>query len=879
MSLWSRWMNVFRGDALNREIHEEFEAHIAEAMAEGRTADEARRTFGPTLRTLEESRDFRLLPWLDALRGDMVFAWRQLKKNKITSAAAILSIGLAIGACTAAFWLVDALLLRPLAVDHPERLFVLSWELARGPDGKPLSNDGCNYPMFRQMRASVKGQAELIAVGYTSRVDLEYAGEERTEKAYEQYVSGWMFSSFGLKAAVGRVFTEGDDITPGAHPYAVLSYDYWNRRFGLDPHVLGRTFRTGNEIYQIVGVADKPFTGTETGTVTDIFIPTMMMKNHAIERSDYQWFRTFVKLKPGASITDVRNKLRADYNVFRAEVIKRMRGMSRQFINYYLSQQLVLEPAAAGVSGMQKDYGRSLIVLSTLVALVLLIACANVANLLTANAAARSREMALRVSIGAGRWRLIQMVLVESALLSFAAAATGVLFAWWSAPLVVGMINPPDNPARLLLPADARILAFSLALAAAVTMALGLPAAFRASAVRPAAALKGGEDPHSRRRLMHSLIALQAAFCVLVLFVGGLLMVTFQRLADQPTGFNSDGLLTLETLTPQPVPAIFWEQVAERLRSLPGVRSVALSEWPLLTGESWNGLVSVRGRPSNPVFSYFLSTTLGWRSTMQIPLLSGRDFLPGDKLPGSAIVNSAFAKLYFGRENPVGQSFDVVSNEGPRIHYQVVGEMGNARYRDMREPMPPVAYFPFQAHYGRATFIVRVSGGDPMALAPLLRREISHARTDFEVSSIRTQKELNQSHTVRERMLAMLASFFAAVALLLAGLGLYGVLDYSVLQRRREIGIRMALGAQSAEIATGVTARIFALVLAGAVAGLTLGLGSLRLFESLLYQVKATDAFMLALPTVAILIAALLAALPAVIRATRIDPAVTLRAE
>ena len=321
MSLWSRLINVFRGDALSREIYEEFENHIAAAVAEGADADQVRRRFGHIQSRFEASRDIRLIPWLDSIRADVVFAWRQLKKNKVTTAAAILSIGLAIGSCTAAFRLIDALLFRPLPVDHPERLFVLRKELKHSSHGDMVF-DQWAYPLFRQMRALVKNQAELIAISYVSRIDLTYSSSDQMEKANQQYVSGWTFSALGLNPALGRVFSESDDIDPGKHPYAVLSYDYWQARFGGDQHVIGRTFRTGNEIYQIIGVVQKPFTGTDTGNVIDIFIPTMMMKNNGITRSDYQWFRTFVKLKLDANAASVRNRLDVAFQSFLRERVK-----------------------------------------------------------------------------------------------------------------------------------------------------------------------------------------------------------------------------------------------------------------------------------------------------------------------------------------------------------------------------------------------------------------------------------------------------------------------------------------------------------------------------------------------------------------------------
>jgi predicted permease len=881
MSLWSRIASVLRPSSLSREIDEEIESHIAEALAQGRDAAEARRAFGSKLRRREESLDIKLIPWLDSLCADAVFGWRQLKKKKVTSAAAILSLALAIGACTSAFRLIDALLLRPLPVAAPERLYAV-FRQGIGPEGKPQMLGEGEYPLFRQMRAAVKDQAELLALSYSDQMDLTYGSDQQMEKAHVQYVSGWMFSSFGLRPAAGRLLTENDDLTPAAHPYAVLSYDYWTRRFAKDPNVIGRTFRMDKDLYEIVGVAEGPFTGTEPGTVTGIFVPTMM--NPRVTRSDATWIRVFAQLKPGGAIQPVRDRMQATMRLFLEGRAKGFTGMSRQRTDNFVNQTLLLEPAPAGVSGMQERNRLPLTALGVLVALVLLIACANVANLMTAQAAARTREMALRVSIGAGRWRLVQLALMESAWLAFLAAALGALFAWWSAPFVVSLINPPDNPARLVLPADWRVLGFGLTLTVGVTLLFGLVPALRASAVQPVSALKGEDDPHSRRRFMRVLIAVQVAFCFLVLLVAGLFVATFDRLSNQSTGFSAERLLTLETVTERPQLPIFWDQVAEHLRAAPGVETVALANRPLLDGQSSNSLVAINGRPQSEVLAYFRSVSPGWVDAMKIPFLDGRDFRASDTSPGVAIVNETFAKRYFNGENPIGKSFEKTYDH---TRFQIVGLVRDARYRSMREPMLPVAFVPFQSvdakgafqPIGRGTFLVRTASSNPLALAATLRQEVPRARPGFRVSNIRTQTEINQRHTIRERLLAMLALFFGIVALVLAGVGLYGVLDYSVLQRRREIGIRMAIGAQAGDIARRVTADVFSMVLAGALAGLALGMASARYIATLLYQVKATDLTMLVLPSLTIFTAALLAALPAVIRAVRIDPVTMLRSE
>jgi predicted permease len=889
MSLWSRIANVLRGERLSREIDEEIESHIQEAIEQGRDPAEARRAFGSALRSREASRDIRALPWLDSIRADAIFGWRQLMKRKATSAAAVLSLALAIGACTSAFRLIDALLLRPMPVAEPERLYSL-YRQGVGFDGKAQTFDGWAYPAFRRMRAAVKDQAELIAISFATRVDLTYKSDQEMEKAHLHYVSGWMFDSLGLRPALGRLFTENDDLQPGAHPYAVLSYDYWTRRFARDPKAIGSTFRMDDRIYEIVGVGPEPFTGTETGTVTDVFIPTMM--HPGAVRDDQTWHRTLAKLKPDVAAEPVRARLHAASRAFEEERAKGFTGMTKQSIDRFIDQTLMLEPAGAGASGLQKDLRRSLVALGVLVALVLLIACANVANLMTAQAAARAREMALRVAIGAGRWRLVQLILVESAMVAFLAAAIGGCLAAWWAPLVVSLINPPDNPARLSLPADWRVLGFGLALTLSVTFLFGLAPALRASSATPASALKGGSDPHSgwrsgwhsRRHSMHALIAVQAAFCFLVLFVAGLFAASFDRLSNRPLGFSVDRLLVLSTVSTRAQPVAFWDQTAEHLRTVSGVEAVALADRPLLDGYGMNSFISVHGAPPGPVLAYFRNVSPGWINAMKIHLIDGRDFRAGDNSPGVAIVSEAFARQYFGGENPIGKSFARTYKSNG---YQVVGLARDAPYRSMREPILPVAYVPFHSTgvngaaqpIREATFIVRTSSANPLALASILRQEVPRARAEFRVSNITTQAELLRSQTLRERLVAMLAQFFAVVALLLAGVGLYGVLDYSVLQRRREIGIRMAIGAPAMDIARRVTVDVFFMVIGGAAIGLALGMVSVRYIAILLYQVKATEPPMLVFPALVILGVALLAALPAVIRAIKIEPASTLRSE
>jgi predicted permease len=885
MSLWSRISNAVHGERLNREIDEELQSHIEEAIASGRDPKEARHAFGSTLHASEAMHSIRVAEWLESLLADVRFGWRQLCRNKVTSLAAVLSLALGIGSCVAAFRLIDALLWRPLPVAGSSRLYVLSRKLI-GPEGKPIEDGYWATPDFKLMGDAVKDQADLIAISDADRTDITWSSDDDMEKAHVVYASGNMFPLFGLEPALGRLLAPVDDRGPGLAPYAVLSWDYWNHRFGRDPHVLGRSLHIGDQSFEIIGVGPRDFTGTEKGTVTDIFLPLSM--NRFVTQDSVTWHRTFLMLKPGVdagtALEPLRQHLSAVSHAFEVECSTCFRGMTQTDIDRYLNKTLVFNPAGAGISDLQKEYRRLLVVLGLLVALVLLIACVNVANMMTAQAAARAHEMALRISIGAGRRRLVQLILSQSALLALLASALGAFFAWWSAPFVLSLINPPDNPARLDLPADWRVLLFGFGLIIFVVLLLGLLPALRASAVRPVAALKGGEDPHSPRRLMRGAIALQVAFCFLVLFLSSLFVASFQRLENRPLGFSTDRLLLLETVAGKGQLPVVWNQTAEALRALPGVHSVAISGWPLLGRIMINSDISINGAPPSPTPSWFMNVSPGWLSTMKIPLVSGRDFRREETSPGAAIVNESFAKTYFPGQDPIGRTFERGANQPVN---KIVGVTSDVPYRDLREPNRPIFCVPLNEiddksvpkAVGFATFVIHTDAQNPLALANTLRQLIAQRHNGLRVSNVTTQLDLVRDQTIRERLLAMLASFFAAVALLLAGIGLYAVLNYSVLQRRREIGIRIAIGSTRAGIVQIVTRDVLMMIALGGCAGAALGFGAARYVASLFYQVKATDADMIALPTCAILLTALVATLPAVLRALHTDPTEILRAE
>lgn len=892
MSLWSRIANATRGERLNQEIEEELQAHIDEAIASGRDPKEARRAFGSATRAREVSHSIRAAGWLESMLADVRFGWRQLCRAKVASAAAVLSLALGIGSCVAAFRLIDALLWRPLPIAGASRLYILSSKMI-GFTGKPMENNYWATPEYNLMREAVKEQADLIGISGADRTDIAWAmhgasdgGGDDIEKAYVAYVSGNMFPEFGLKPALGRLLMPADDRGGAANLFAVISWDYWNHRFGRDPNILGSSLHIGDQTFEVIGVGPRNFTGTEKGTVTDIFVPLNV--NKAATQDNTSWHHIFLMLKRGESADTVlgplRQHLTAVNHAFGSACSTCYRGETKESIDRFLNQNLSFLPAGAGISDLQKEYRRLLGALGLLAALVLLIACVNVANMMTAQAAARAHEMALRISIGAGRRRLVQLILCQSALLAVLASGLGALFAAWSAPFVLSLVNPPDNPVRLALPADWRVLLFGFGLIVFIILLLGLLPAMRASAVRPVAALKGGEDPHSSRRLMRGSIALQVAFCFLVLFLSALFVTSFERLQNRPLAFSTDRLLLLETVAGKGQFPVVWNQTAEALRAAPGVNSVAISGWPLLGRVRINSDISIHGAPPSPTPAFFLNVSPGWFSTMKIPLISGRDFRPQDTSPGAAIVSETFAKTYFPGQDPIGRTFQRGLNEPIN---KIVGVVPNVPDHDLRESILPVFYVPINAindkfapsDLGFATFVVHTQSRNPLALAGTLRQLVAQRHNGLRVSNVTTQLELVRDQTIRERTIAMLATFFAVVALLLAGIGLYAVLSYSVLQRRREIGIRMAIGSSRTGIVGLVTRDVFLMLVLGGCAGVALGFGAAQYVTSLFYQVKATDVEMIVLPTLALLLTALIATLPAVLRALRTDPTEILRAE
>jgi predicted permease len=864
-------------------LHAEMAAEEAQRRGAPDAARAARLHTGNRSAAMDALRDQRGVPRLDALASDVIFGWRQLNKHRTVAVVAIVSLGLAIGATTAAWRLVDAVLVRPLPVAEPDRLFSIATTFLDA-ENRPDYDDYFDYPTFRAYAEAAGDRADIMLLGGATRLSIAFAAGAEPEYAVRQFVSGNVFGSFGLTPALGRLLGPNDDRTPGGHPVTVVSHEFWRHRLGGDPSAVGRTVRVAGQPFEIVGVAPAGFTGTEPGMVTDIFLPAMM-NPQALNNPGWAWFRIWVRPKPGVTAEQVREILQAVYHAdLRQRLQKLPADTPKEKMDAYLGQHVLLLPAGSGVSGTQKMFRRPLLILAGLAALVLLVACVNVANLMTAQAMARAREMALRVSLGASRGRLIQLVLIESALLAIAASAVGALFAAYSAPLIVSMLASTDRPVRMILDADWRSLTFGVALTVTVTLLFGLVPALRASAVKPIGSLKGN-DPRADRRLTNALVGAQMAFCAFLLFVAGLFVVTFDRLANRPLGFDHERVLLVQAEGRANLPVDVWNQVTESLRQSPGVESASLAGWAPLSGNRWRSSARVPGETFSAEVVYVVEVAPRYFETMGIRL-DGRDFRPGDAQPGMdkqqqpvsgvGIVNEAFARAYFAGKSPVGRQV----NMGPKeraTSMEIVGLVGDAAYFDVREPIRPTIYLPLESRSG-ATLIVRTAG-EPGAMGATLRREVVRARSDLRVRTVEPQTTFVRQQMLRERLLAALSSFFALVALALAAVGLYGVLNYAVVRQRREIGIRMALGARAVHVIRKVTTRMIALVATGSLVGVAAAVTFGRVFQALLFQVSATDASSILVPLATLGVAAVCAAVPPVLRATRIDPAQTLRTE
>jgi predicted permease len=860
----------------------------------------------------EESPGMKSIDAFETPWRDVRYAARLLRLNPGFASVAILSLALGIGANTAIFSLVNEFLLRTLPVRNPEELVLLrAVEGVGGRMSRAGENNGSIDPVtgrdsstsfslqfFERVRAGHSPLSNVFAFAPFSQPQPNVLIDGQPEIIVSaQLVSGNYHAGLGVPAHLGRVFTPDDD-QPSASPVAVISFRYWDARFGRDPAVLGKTIAINRIPTTVVGVTPPGFAGAaQAGESPDVSVPLahyLSFQPNRAERAQpwYWWVRVMGRLAPGATAAQARASLEPIFQQAGREGW--LAGRSRDATPRAVPADSTLEvdTGAQGENNTRRQYTRSLYMLMGLVSLVLVAACANVANLLLARGAARRREIALRIALGASRGRVVRQLLAESLLLAFAGAGLGTLLAWWGRDLLIAL-RPFGNTSVVLdLPLDTRVFGFTTAVAITTAALFGLAPALRATRVDLTAEFQGG--PRSlgrggRSRLGHALMVVQIALSLVLLVSTGLFVRTLRNLEGVKAGFNRRGLVLFQVdatsagYTREQFAALHL-RLQERLVRIPGVRAATFSRIALLSRVRQNNTISVPGStlpPDAPAGVNMNGLAANFFDAMELPIVLGRGFTGSDdaSAPKVAVVNEVLARQYFGRENPVGRQ--IVHTTGPfnRVTVEVVGVAGDAKYTDLRAPVPPTLYVPAsQQPGGEANFALRVAA-DRAAIFPVIRAAVREIDPALPALNLRTQEEQIDRLHAQELLFARLSGFFGLLALALASVGLYGLMSYAAVRRTSEIGLRMALGARPARVLRMMLRESLTLVCIGVVAGVAAACGSSRLVATMLFGLSPIDPLTYAAAAVLLLAVALPAGYLPALRASRLEPTEALRAE
>ena len=831
--------------------------------------------------------------------ANLKLACRSLRKNPFVTAIAILSLALGIGANAAIFSLFNQLLLRPLPVQAPEQLVNLA---APGP--KPGS-DSCNqagdceevfsYPMFLDLQREQQVFTD-IAAHRSVGTNVAYGG--RTLSGEAMQVSGSYFSTLGLVPALGRLLGPEVDEPIGGHPDAVLSYDFWQRQLDGSPSVLGEALSVNGVAMTIVGVAPEGFHGTTLGLRPMLFVPITMMGRlvpgfDAFENRRNYWTYLFARLKPGMSLEQAQAGIEPLYRALLAEVDAPLQeNMSEQTMARFLAKPIPLENGRRGQSSMDERATGPLRLLFGVTLIVLLIACANIANLLLARAAARASEMAVRLSIGASRRHLLTQLLTESCLLALVGGAVGLLVARWTLGLI-GSLLPAQDAASIVLTLEPAVIGFTLAVALATGVLFGVFPALHSTRPDLISTLKGQAGPRSgaraAARFRTALVTAQIGLSMALLVTAGLFIRSLANVSRTDLGIVTDDVTTFR-LSPQmngyepaQVRALY-ERVERALASEPGVTDVSAAVVAVLSGSSWGNNVMVEGFDAGPDTDRNSRVNMigpDYFRTLGIPLVAGRDFTDADVLeaPKVAIVNEAFARKFgLGRE-VVGKRMGR-GDLGTELNIEIVGLVRDAKYNNVKREMPALFYTPYRQDdgVGTITFYARTAV-PPEGLLQRVPRLVAELDPDLPVTQLRTLPQQVRENVFLDRMISILSSAFAALATLLAAVGLYGVLAYTVTQRTREIGLRMALGADARRLRGMVLRQVGRMTLVGGLAGLATALVLERYARSLLFEMSGADPMVIAASIVALTVVALAAGLLPAHRASTIEPMRALRYE
>ncbi len=879
---------------LEEEFANHLELQIRKYIAAGVGVDEATRgariDFGARESAREECRDARGVSWVSNVVQDLHYAIRTFRRSPGFTCFVIFILALGMGANLATFGVMDAILLRMLPVKDPGSLF----RTVNASGNSYDSGGGSSYPLFLHMKTRTNALADLTAYRTGQHASVQI-GKSEPEGLTQQTVSGNYFEVLGVEPAFGRLISDEDDRERGQHAVAVVSYRFWKDRFNKSSTVIGEKLNFGDRIYEVIGVTPPQFFGVEVGKIIDVWTPISMAPATDLDNDHNFWLRTIGRRMPGITIAQAAAPMQAVMNEFMLEDVRKHAppGTPKEVIARFLAGTRIKGvPAGGGISFLRQQYQRPLKIVMFVVGLVMLIACSSVASVLIARGFVRNREIAVRLSLGAGRARIFQQFLTESAVLAILSAVAGLLIAHSVTPMFIGLLTPSSDPASLITTIDLRLLAFTSFLTLVTVVSCGLFPAIRLAKSDVYTSLKGGlrvtEGAGAMTR--KSILVAQIALSLVLVIGGGLFTRTLVNLMSSNLGFNPRSLLvarlTLQNQASDISPFHAWLNLIQAARSFPGVEHASVSSSALFDGDPQ--LMGIRttvasAHPADPVTGLsFVSS--GYFSTLGIEVTAGRDFQNFDERPQGgavAIVNQAFAHKFFGDEYPIGRKVTKTANEP--LWTEIVGIVKDVKVSNLREAAPPMIYVPFsqitdwlppQAHPDLSMFL-QVSGRQALPILSAELRKLS----SFKVDGIFRQQQLIDDTLIRERLLADVAIVFGILALLLAGSGLYGIMSYLVVQRRYELGIRMALGAQPRSIMALVLKDSATVVVPGIALGFIASRFASSWARTLLYGLAPNDTGTFITASVFLFACLLIAAMIPAFRAANADPMIALRNE
>jgi predicted permease len=823
--------------------------------------------------------------------SDFRYAFRNLRRSPLFTAISLFSLALGIGANTAIFTIADQVLLRRLPVRNAASLVRINTD---GPQsGMAWGMDRFSYPMFQDFR-NRNTVLNGIAGRFDTPVNLTY--NNRSERIQAELVTGTWFDTLGLTTVLGRGITPDDDRLPGAHPVVVLTYGFWRSRFGGNPAILNQTVLLNGHPMTVIGVAAEGYHGFDIGARIDALIPTMMKAAitptwNGLDNRRVLWLQLVGCLKPGVSAARARASLEPYYHALLIMEMQSMKFRSEHSREQFASKPLLFEPAAGGFSDFRNSAAEPIKILFATSGLLLLIACANVANLLLARAVNRRKEIAVRLAIGAGRWTLVRQLLAESLLLSLTGGAIGVLFAWWTGAALLGLIADSASTPLSASP-DVRVLAFTFALSTLTGLLFGAAPAMQATSPKPAATLKDQAGNLSAAgahvRLRKALVVSQVALSLVLLIAASLFIRSLRNLENLDLGFQRNHLLSFSvdpSLAGYAATRIhsYAEQLQQRAAEVRGVRSAAIGTIRVLDGDEDIRTIAIPGHQPHEgedMSPWVDAVSPGYFRTMGIPLLAGREFTAADRAGASevAIVNDVFAKYYFPNENPIGRRFSQSARGSVPI--EIVGIVRASKYSRVDETAPKVAYLAYAQNGNPSSLTLYArAAGNPRALFTALRRQVNALDPAIPVNGIRTMDDQIDQSLSPQRMIAGLSAFFGILATLLAAIGLYGVMAYTVSSRTREIGIRVALGAGRSSLLALVMRDVVILTVLGTLIAIPTAIVLSGYVRHQLFGIAPADPLSMFLAALALISVALLAGYIPAERATRVDPLTALRYE